>query len=164
MDGARRTSASFARFLERSFAILAAEHPEAYRAMCAALAPRVVSIRVGDEAVHLGFTPAAVRRLRWVAAPAVTIRATIPTVLAVIDAELSLLDAAMAGDLDAGGAPADLAAFHDGLVAYVHGAVRAPSFPFLLGEFRARHARRRRQQTRPPARAAHPGHLSTEEA
>jgi hypothetical protein len=35
------------------------------------------------------------------------------------------------------GRPADVLAFHDGLAAYVHGGVRAPSFRRLLVEFRA---------------------------
>jgi hypothetical protein len=58
-----------------------------------------------------------------------------------IDARLTLLDAVLSDALAMTGAPDDLLAFHDGLIAYVHGAVRAPSFPALLSAYRTNERR-----------------------
>jgi hypothetical protein len=69
-------------------------------------------------------------------APAIDVRTTRATVLALIDAELSLVDAVLADHLSLRGALPDLLAFHEGLTTYVHGAVRAPSFPALLAAYR----------------------------
>ncbi len=62
-------------------------------------------------------------------------------VLRVIDARDTLMSAVLADRLVLRGATRDVLAFHDGLIAYVHGAVRARSFPELLRQFRQRRRR-----------------------
>src|SRR5262245_37095896 len=129
--------ARFGRFLAASFSALRAEVPEAYAAMCGALAPRALVLDVDGEAVTLRFEPLRVVEVVHAdAVAAVSLCASRQTILDVIDARHSLVSAALAGRLDLRGAPTDVAAFHDAFIRYVQGAVRAPSFPTLLDEFR----------------------------
>jgi hypothetical protein len=131
---------SFARFLERSFALLAAECPLAHARMCALLAPRRIRAQVDGEVVPVRFTREA-PELEGDAGAAATVevRASHRAILDLLDGKTTLIEAVEEGALFLRGAPADLAAFHDGFLAYVHGAVRAWSFPELLREYRARH-------------------------
>jgi hypothetical protein len=130
----------FGRFLERSFALLRAARPDIYAECCRRLAPRRVRLRVDGRVLHLRFSAAeavfgddAPRDTRV----AIDVDTTTAAILQVIDAEASLLDAVLDGRLELRGGVDDLLAFHDGLMTYVHGAVRAPSFPRLLRDFRA---------------------------
>ncbi len=129
---------TFVGFLARSLALLEREHPEAYARMCAALARRTVLLKVDDEAIELRFGK---RRLR-LAEPGVgggqTVRAVTgrATILALVDGRLTLMDSVMQDRFEIFGGLDDLIAFHEGLMFYLHGAVRAPSFPALLRRFR----------------------------
>jgi hypothetical protein len=125
----------FAAFLRRSLELLERELPEALRALSARMASRSVLLSVDGERVQLRFTPRIALGLPEERAT-VTVTTTRRTILDVVDRGTSLADAVLADHLVLVGAPADLLAFHDGLLDYVHGAVRAPSFPGLLGEFR----------------------------
>jgi hypothetical protein len=58
------------------------------------------------------------------------------TILGVIDGETTARRAVLDERLLMRGRLDDVVAFHDALVAYVHGAVRAPSFPRLLRAYR----------------------------
>lgn len=66
----------------------------------------------------------------------VEIRSDSATVLDVIDARLTLNSAIRSGRLVATGSREDLAACHEGLIFFIKGAVRSPSLPLLLQEFR----------------------------
>jgi hypothetical protein len=134
----------FGPFLLDSFAVLGREVPWAHAGLRAALAPREILLRVDDEPVPLRFTRAAIEPLFAPAAPAIVCATDRRTILRVIDAEASLLSAVMDESLALRGSPDDLLAFHDALVLYLHGAVRAPSFPALLRRFRASGAAPRR--------------------
>lgn len=105
--------------------------------MCRQLAPRAVRLCVGDETIPLVFAPAEVRTVTAIKRPQIEVVTSRAAILAVIDAASTLLQAVLDDRLALRGAPEDLLAFHDGLMAYVHGAVRAPSFPALLRAFRA---------------------------
>jgi hypothetical protein len=50
---------------------------------------------------------------------------------------VSLLDAVLEERIVMLGSVPDICAFHDGLMAYLHGAVRCRSFPELLRRYRA---------------------------
>jgi hypothetical protein len=126
----------FADFLADSFAALEHEMPQAYAALCAAIAPREVLLAVDDETVGLAFAPTGVRFLRAPRTPRVEVRTGKTAILRVLDAEATLMDAVLDETLFLRGATDDLLAFHDGLLSYVHGAVRAPSFPSLLRAYR----------------------------
>jgi hypothetical protein len=124
------------RFVGESLAALRAEMPDAYAAMCLALAPRTLRLEVDGEVVTLRFAPRAVVDAPKDEPAAVSLLTSRATIVAVIDAQHSLVSAALAGVLDLRGAPADVAAFHDAFTLYLQGGVRAPSFPRLLGAFR----------------------------
>jgi hypothetical protein len=126
----------FGAFLRESFDVLAREVAWAHAALCATLAPREIALRVGAERVALRFTRDAVLHLPAPAAPAIACATDRDTILAVLDAEATLLSAVLDDRLLLRGTPDHLLAFHDALVLYVHGAVRAPSFPALLRRFR----------------------------
>jgi hypothetical protein len=125
----------FPAFLARSLDLLEREVPEAFGVLCARLARRTVFLDVDGERIQLRFGA------RVALGPPeerahVAVTTTRRTILDVVDRGTSLADAVLADLLVLVGAPADLLAFHDGLLDYVHGAVRAPSFPGLLAEFR----------------------------
>jgi hypothetical protein len=70
-------------------------------------------------------------------APRVTLRTTRREVVALADAERSLVASVLLGETVLRGRVGDLAAFHDGLVEFLRGAVRSPTFPGLMDAFRA---------------------------
>lgn len=125
----------FSAFLVESLQIIRAERGDIYIRLCAKLAPRLVRVRVGDEVTTLAFAADEVRPVIR-GAPSVDIESDRTTILAVIDGESTLADAVLAERLKLRGACEDLLAFHDGFLLYVHGAVRAPSLPQLLRDFR----------------------------
>jgi hypothetical protein len=127
---------TFASFLARSFDLLRREMPEIYGRMCDHLATRRVILCVDRQPVALTFSRQRVRFIEIPQAAEVHVSTTSRDVVRVIDAETSLTEAVLDGTLYVRGELDDLVAFHDGLLAYVHGAVRAPSFPSLLREYR----------------------------
>jgi hypothetical protein len=131
----------FRTFLARSFDALRREVPDAYARMCRRLASRGVGLRVDDECVAVLFTRDEARIVADASPCAVDVRTSRTAVLRVIDARDTLMSAVLADRLVLRGAPRDVLAFHDGLMAYVHGAVRARSFPGLLRQFRQRRQR-----------------------
>jgi hypothetical protein len=120
-----------------SFSALEREVPSAYAAMCTRLAGREVALDVGGERLAIRFTAQRATFLASAESPAVELRTSRATILDVIDARDSLMTAVVADRMWLRGHPADVVAFHDGLSAYVHGGVRAPTFRTLLAEFRA---------------------------
>lgn len=126
----------FRDFLASSFALLAREVPTAYTHMCRQLAPREVILRVDGETVALVFRCDDVHIAPHSPHPQVEIETTRATVLSVIDAEATLTEAVLDDRLLLRGRLEDLVAFHDALLTYVRGAVRAPSFPHLLRRYR----------------------------
>ncbi len=136
-----RREAGIRRYIKESLRLLRAECPDAYFLMCGQLAPRCVLLRIEGEAVLLGFDPAGVHVLaaRHAGAahlPAVELTTTRQTILDVIDARLTLAEAVLSDAILLKGHVDDLAIFHEGLITYLRGAVRCPSFPPLLDSFR----------------------------
>jgi hypothetical protein len=129
----------FGAFVRRGLAALRDELPWAFAQMARALGDRDVLLEVDDErvAVRAAAFDVAVLPAEPVGfAPRVTLRTDAATVLRLADAERTVVDATIAGELVLRGDVDDLVAFHDGLVAFLHGAVRSPSFPHLLDHFR----------------------------
>ena len=122
--------------MEESFAALRGEVPSAYAAMCACLAPRWLVLRVDGETVGLRFARTEATFVPTTKSPAVELTTSRGTILDMIDGRHTLLTAVLAEGMWLRGRPADVLAFHDGLTAYLHGGVRAPSFRPLLAEFR----------------------------
>jgi hypothetical protein len=126
----------FGDFLWESFAALRAELPGAYATFSSRLAPRTVALCVDGESVSLRFAPRAVERAEARAPADIEAVTSKAAILAVVDADATLVEAILDDRLILRGHCDDLLAFHDGLLTYVHGAVRAPSFPRLLRAFR----------------------------
>jgi hypothetical protein len=129
---------SLTAFLRTSFQILRREHAGAFGAMTDALGYGRLYLQVDEEAVVLRFgrgTPQV-----WSAQPrdrrppaVVTSRRAI---LRLADGELTILDAVRGGDPVIVASPDDLMRLERGLGFYLRGAVRCPSFPALLEQFR----------------------------
>jgi hypothetical protein len=116
--------------------LLRDEYPEAYFHICDTLQGRSLTLVIdGDETwiVARRFELLFVERLER---SDVEIRSDSATVLDVIDARLTLNSAIHGGRLVAIGSREDLSACHEALVFFVKGAVRTPSLPLLLQEFR----------------------------
>jgi hypothetical protein len=110
--------------------------------MCVSLAPRTLRLHVEHERVAVRFAPEEARVVDDDGECALELQTTRRTILDVIDARRTLMGAVLADRLMVRGTPRDVLAFHDGLMAYVQGAVRARSFPELLKRYR--HQRRRK--------------------
>jgi len=116
--------------------------------MCRTLAPRAVRIALDGEVVTVACTPEratlldasdapdVLDALDAADAPDVEVRTSRAAIVALIDARSTLVESVLADRVELRGKLDDLVAFHDGLVVYLHGAVRAPSFPALLLLFR----------------------------
>ncbi len=95
-------------------------------------------LTVEGEQVMIAFSPAGARVLGpgHTQVPTVELTTTRRAILQVIDAQMTLTQAVLSDAILLKGQADDLAVFHDGLMTYVRGAVRCPSFPPLLDTFR----------------------------
>jgi len=130
------SEARFAPFLHRSFAALRVEVPDIYAETCRRMAPRSVRIETDGEAVHMSFEKSAVR-FDADSGATIDVRTSRDAILALVAGEITLAQAVLDDALWLRGEADDLLAFHDGLMAYLHGAIRAPSFPALLRDYRS---------------------------
>ncbi len=118
------------------------EHPEAWAALCHALRRRQVTLHVDDEVVPLAFHGGSVEFLPSAGDAHVVLHTDSPTIFALVDGGASLEEAVRRDRLQLFGRPDDVIRFHEGLMQWLHGAVRSPSFPRLLREFRRTASRR----------------------
>jgi hypothetical protein len=128
--------ASFASFLARSLTLLERELPWGYAAVCRALGEREVLIEVDGEKTPVMATGSVLRVERSSRAPVVECRTSRRAIVDLVDGKMTLVEAVESELVWLSGTVDDLLAFHDGLMAYLGGAVRSPSFVGLLGEFR----------------------------
>ncbi len=114
-----------------SLKTLAREHPPLYGRLVQSLAGLQVhltldnselGIRGGEGAVTVGPTRD----------PQVHVRTSGPAILGLLDGRVSLTEALECGLLDLRGDLEPVLAVHQGLLLYLHGAVRCPSFPDLF--------------------------------
>ena len=131
-----RSPGSFGVFLFDAMRALQREHGDAWGRVCAALHGRRVTVAVDAEIVPLSFDATSVTFLPFAARAHVTLHTDRATIDGLIDGGLSLMDAVGQNRLGLAGRPDDVVRFHDGLMAWLHGAVRSPSFPELLRGFR----------------------------
>jgi hypothetical protein len=123
-------------YIGASLVALRQECPTAYFLMCGQLAPRRVRLMIDGESVTLAFDPSGARVLPVAQNPTAELVTSRRTILDVLDARLTLAEAVLSDAIVLKGRVDDLAAFHDGLMTYVRGAVRCPTFPRLLDRFR----------------------------
>ena len=124
-------------FLRRSITTLASQHPVAYARMCRALDGRALALRVDDEDVRLTFRSGEALFVEPDrAGPDVEVVTSRGQIFRMVDGHASLVESVMSDRLGLRGTPVDLVAFHDGLAAYLGGAVRSPGFPGLLSQYR----------------------------
>ncbi|MCZ7545140.1 MAG: hypothetical protein M5R40_17160 [Anaerolineae bacterium] len=122
--------------IDESLTILRRECPRAYGLLCDLLAPREVLVQIDDEATAVNFGADAITIAPAPRHPCVRLTASRQTLLDLLDARLSLIDAVLSGDVLLQGDIDDLARFHEGLLTYLRGGVRCPSFPGLLDQLR----------------------------
>lgn len=134
------TTDSVATLLIASFEALAAELPAAHARMCARLDGRALALRIDDERILVTFAEGsgAVRSLADDEEPAADVRVVTSrrAILDVLDARRSLAEAVLADEVEVIGDLARLTEAQEGLLTYVHGGVRCPSFPALVERFR----------------------------
>jgi hypothetical protein len=133
-----RGGPAFAPFLRRVLATLRVEVPASYDAIGGALGSRRLHLEVDDESLALCVEDGAIvvlpaARDREIAARVRTTRASLLRLLA---GELDLVEAILDGDLFLCGRDEDLAAFHETLLAFLHGAIRALTTGVLYREYR----------------------------
>lgn len=127
----------FRSHLARALDLLRRELPRAYRRVVDELGGREVGLRIGAEEVSVRFVEGLPVLGRSGGAPRVILATEAREILALADAERSVLGAILEDRVLLRGALPDLLAFHDALHVFLHGAVRCPSFDQLLDEFRA---------------------------
>lgn len=130
--------------LVESFIVLASELPPAWERFCACLDGCAVEIRVDGERFTVRFAAdtATIAGSAAASSPVdALLETTRRTIEDVLDARLSLREAVMRDALHVVAPLAMMSRLHAGILAYVHGGVRCPSFPALLKRFRALPAR-----------------------
>jgi hypothetical protein len=123
--------------LDESFTVLRREVPEAHRRMCAELEGAGVAIRVNDESVIVACDGTGMRVDEWSGRehPSAEIRTSRKAILQVLNGKLAMANAVLTDAVRARASLETLVRLNRGLALYVHGAVRAPSFPELLKRF-----------------------------
>jgi len=127
-------------FLERCLDAIETEAPLAYRRVACALGGRAIAINIGDGLATLSMASGRHRVARDAGSGcAVELTLTDAVIGRLLEGRCTVLDAVFAGDLVLRGSADDLAALHDALLAFIHGAVRSPSTPRLLESYLDRH-------------------------
>lgn len=129
--------AEFATFLDASLGVLRRETPEAARRLAVALGGRVVRFDVEPASFVLRMTEEGHRLEPAGGDCAVSLGLDREIVIDLVEGRLSLPQAVLRERLRPCGRPAELGRFFEALVAYLEGAVRAPSMPRLYQAFRA---------------------------
>lgn len=126
----------FADWVGEGLATLRRELPWAYERMAAALGRREVALSVDGEVVAVVSDGARAWLRDRPEAPTVTLSTSRREIVALVDAERTLVTSVLRGETVLRGRVDDLAAFHDGLLEFLRGAVRSPSFPWMMDAFR----------------------------
>ena len=133
---------SFADFLRTALDALEREAPAAHSLLCGRLFRLRIEARVGSEHVTIHGDRERLRIESGTHAPPdrlfsrVELHTDRDTILGLVDGECTLLDAVLEDRLMMRGASRELQALYDGLLAFVHGGLRAASFPGILDAYR----------------------------
>lgn len=134
------TESPIATLLAESFELLATRLPQAHARMLELLRGSELELVLDSERIHLRFghgveLSRSDGNERQSSTP--VIECSLSTIVAVLDAERTLAEAVESDALRVRADLDRLVHLHDGLLAYVHGAVRCPGFPELLVRLRA---------------------------
>ena len=124
------------KLLAESLVALAREQPKQHARLCEQLQGRTVEVRVDAEHFLLRFTPESTRVERAGAPGEARVLMGRRALGDVLAARLSLAEAVLTDAVEVVAPLDSLEVLHEGLVTYVHGAVRCPSFPSLLARLR----------------------------
>jgi hypothetical protein len=123
-------------FVEKSLDALEREASQSYLRLCETLDRRRVCIAGDGERFVLRFNDRAVTSAQVDGTEDVFIGLSRDTILELVDGSLRLEDALRLDLLDVRASVGDAAAAFDGLLVYLRGAIRCPSMPRLLSQFR----------------------------
>ena len=127
---------SFAAFFARASAALRREHGQAWGKHVHALRGLCVVLHIGDEVIPLRFSAVGVALMPDDGGAHVVLSADHAMIFALVDGEVTIEAAVRQNRLRLRGTPAHLVRFHEGLMLWLHGAVRCPSFPQILADTR----------------------------
>ncbi len=123
--------------LARSFALLAREQPQTYGRFLLHLAGLTLALKIDAEHFTVAFTRAGVGLRAVDGQEHITVRTCRQTILEVLDDQHTLAEAIISSAVEVVGPLEFLLRAHEGLICYVHGAVRCASFPPLLQHLRS---------------------------
>ena len=127
---------NIAEFVKTALVLLREEFSRAYFLICANLAGRTISIEVDGEQVFLDCKVLELLFPDHIENPDIRITTSRRTIVDALDAGVTIEEAIRDGRLFASGRKDYIASGHAALLFFVRGAVRSPSFPALLDEFR----------------------------
>jgi hypothetical protein len=122
--------------LARSFALLAREQPQAYDRFLLPLAGLALALKIDAEHFTVAFPPVGVRLRAVDGQEPITVVTRRQTILEVLDDRRTLTEAVLSSAVEVVGPLELLLRAHEGLIRYVHGAVRCAGFPSLLQQLR----------------------------
>jgi hypothetical protein len=123
-------------FVEESLDALEHEASQSYLRLCETLGRRRVCIAGDGERFVLRFDARTVISAQADGTEEVFVGISRSTILELVDGRLRLEDALRRDLLDVRASIADAATVFDGLLTYLRGAIRCPSMPRLLSQFR----------------------------
>jgi hypothetical protein len=126
----------FPAFLDRSLAVLRSEAPAHHAELAVLLGARGLCCEVDGRSVALCFDGARHALRPPDRREAVSLCTDRRTILDLVDGELTLLDALLEERLWLAGSADAVTRFDEALTCYLDGAIRCPSLPPLLEEFR----------------------------
>jgi len=127
---------NFAEFVKTAVALLREEFPRAYFLICAEIAGRTISGECDNQKVFLDCQTLEVLFPDYIDDPEVRAETSRQTILDAIDARVTIEEAIRDGSLFISGPKDYVVRCHSALLTFVRGAIRSPSFPALLQEFR----------------------------
>ncbi|MGI9591765.1 MAG: hypothetical protein ACR2P8_10390 [Myxococcota bacterium] len=128
----------FQTFLAASMLLLEQEKPSVYARIGAMLRDEAVNVTLDGAALGIRFPHGRFAVGPPVEHPLIELASDRRAILDVVDGVLTLEDAVWDERIRLFGSLAALLLFLDALVAYLQGAVRCPSFPWLLDRYRDR--------------------------
>jgi hypothetical protein len=131
------------RLLRAALDTLGREAPAHHDLLCGTLAALPVDLDIDRDAFSVRVADGALSVAAPTDPPRVTLRTDLATAHALLDAQLTVLDAVRRGWLDVRGRAGDLAVAAEALSMFLHGLVRCPSGGALLRDLRAQASKER---------------------